>query len=58
MDLLFNFDIVNLLLKTNGGRVRRPNFVILWLGVLGWWWCETLILDIKFSFTCGETDLC
>ena len=58
MDLLFNFDIVNLLLKTNGGRVRRPNFVILWLGVLGWWWCETRILDIKFFFTCGETDLC
>ena len=35
MDLLFNFDIVNLLLKTNGGRVRRPNFVILWLECLG-----------------------
>ena len=28
MDLLFNSDIVNLLLKTNMGRDRRPNFVI------------------------------
>ena len=28
MDLLFNSDIVNLLLKTNGGRYRRPNFNI------------------------------
>ena len=26
--LLFNFDIVNLLLKHNGGRGRRPNVVI------------------------------
>ena len=25
MDLLFNPDIVNLLLKTNGGRDKRPN---------------------------------
>ena len=31
MDLLFNFDIVNLLLKTNGGRGRRPNF---------WYFCS------------------
>ena len=28
MDLLLNPDIVNLLLKTSGGRDRRPNFVI------------------------------
>ena len=28
MDMLFNPDIVNLLLKTNGGRDRRSNFVI------------------------------
>ena len=28
MDLLLNSDIVNLLLKTNMGRDRRPNFVI------------------------------
>ena len=28
MDLLFNSDMVNPLLKTNGGRDRRPNFVI------------------------------
>ena len=28
MDLLFNSDILNLLLKTNMGRDRRPNFVI------------------------------
>ena len=28
MDLLFNLDIVNLLVKTNGGRDRGPNFVI------------------------------
>ena len=26
--LLFNSDIVNLLLKTDGGRDRMPNFVI------------------------------
>ena len=40
MDLLFNFDIVNLLLKTNGGRGRRPNFVIfvVWSALIvgGW----------------------
>ena len=28
MDLLFNSDIVNLLLKTNRGRDRRPNFAV------------------------------
>ena len=28
MNLLFNSDVVNLLLKRNGGRDRRPNFVI------------------------------
>ena len=28
MNLLFNFDVVNLLLKNNGGKDRRPNFVI------------------------------
>ena len=28
VDLLFNSDIVNLLLKTNRGRNRKPNFVI------------------------------
>ena len=28
MDLLLNPDIVNLLVKTNGGRDRGPNFVI------------------------------
>ena len=28
MDLLFNSDIVNHLLKINGGRNRKPNFVI------------------------------
>ena len=28
MDMLFDSDIVNLLLKTNEGRERRPNFVI------------------------------
>ena len=28
MYLLFNSDIMNLLLKTNGERNRRPNFVI------------------------------
>ena len=40
MDLLFNSDIVNLLLKTNGGRHRKPNFVIfvVWSAVIvdGW----------------------
>ena len=30
---LFNSDIVNFLLKANGGRDRKPNFVI-FLGVL------------------------
>ena len=28
MDLLYNSDIVNLLLKTNLGRDRRPKFVV------------------------------
>ena len=28
MDFLFNSDIVNLLLKTNEGKDRGPNFVI------------------------------
>ena len=28
MNLLFNYDVVNFLLKTNGGE-RRPNFAIL-----------------------------
>ena len=28
MDLLFNSDIVNLLLKINGVRKRKPNFII------------------------------
>ena len=32
MNLLFISDIVNLPLKTNGGRDRRPIF--LWFGVL------------------------
>ena len=27
MDMLFNSDVVNLLLKTNGGRDRISNFV-------------------------------
>ena len=30
--LLFNSDVVNFLLKTNGGRDRKPNFVLF----LGW----------------------
>ena len=42
MDLAFNSDKVNLLLKTNGagGRDRRPNFVIfvVWsVLIVGWW---------------------
>ena len=40
MHLLLNCDIVNLLLKTNLGRNRRPNFVIfvVWSAlVVGWW---------------------
>ena len=28
MDLLFNSDIVSLLLKTNGVRKRKPNLII------------------------------
>ena len=39
-DYLFNVDIVNFLLKNNGGRNRRPNFVIFVvrsaLKVAGW----------------------
>ena len=35
-------DIVNLLLKTNGGRDKRPHFVIfaVWKALIfmGWWW--------------------
>ena len=45
MDMLFNSDAVNRLLKTNGGRDRRPNLVIflVWSGLIvgGWvggWW--------------------
>ena len=34
MDLLFNSDIVNFLLKTNGGRHRRLNLIFLKFGVL------------------------
>ena len=32
MDFLFDSDIVNLLLKTKGGRDRRPNYmnVVVW----------------------------
>ena len=32
MDLLFGSDIVNFLLKTKGGRDRRPNYinVVVW----------------------------
>ena len=29
MNLLFDFDVMNLLLKNNGGRERRPNIVVL-----------------------------
>ena len=40
MDLLFNSDIGNLLIKANGGRDRRPNFVIfvIWTALIvgGW----------------------
>ena len=40
MNLLFHSDIVNLLLKANGGRGRKPDFVIFvdWsaLIVVGW----------------------
>ena len=40
MDLLFNSDIVNLLLKGNGGSGRRPHFVIfvVWSALIvgGW----------------------
>ena len=51
MDLLFNSDIVNLLIKANGGRDRRPNFVIfvIWTALIvsagGWWWlgAESLV---------------
>ena len=28
INLLFNYDILNFLLKANVGRLRRPNFVI------------------------------
>ena len=40
MDLLFNSDIVNLLLKTNEGRDRRTNFVtfVVWSAlIVGEW---------------------
>ena len=40
MDLVFNFDIVKLLLKTNAGRDRRPNFVIfvVWSALIAGRW--------------------
>ena len=49
MDLLSNSDIMILLLKTNGGRDRRPNFVIflIWRALMlvaGWWWLRAEIL--------------
>ena len=40
MDLLFNSNIVKFLLKTNGGRDRRPNSVVLVVGsasIVGEW---------------------
>ena len=36
MNLLFNSDIVNLLLKTNVGRERRANVAI--LDCFNYWW--------------------
>ena len=49
MDLLSNSDIMILLLKTNGERDRRPNFVIflIWRALMlvaGWWWLRAEIL--------------
>ena len=49
MDLLSNSDILILLLKTNRGRDRRPNFVIFLIRralmlVAGWWWLRAEIL--------------
>ena len=41
MNLLYNSDIVSLLLKTNAGRDRRPNFVCLIFCILecfNCWW--------------------
>ena len=41
MNLLYNSDIVTLLLKTNAGRDRRPNFVCLIFCILecfNCWW--------------------
>ena len=42
MDMLFDSDIVNLLLKTNEGRERRPNFVIfvVWSALIVGKWCR------------------
>ena len=34
MNVFFKFDVLNLLLKNNGVRDRRPNFIILYFGVL------------------------
>ena len=49
MDLLSNSDIMILLLKTNGERDRRPNFVtfLIWRALMlvaGWWWLRAEIL--------------
>ena len=47
MNLLFNSDIVNLLLKTKGGGDRRPNSVIFvaWSALGRWCWygAESLV---------------
>ena len=56
MDMLFNSDAVNRLLKTNGGRDRRPNFVIflVWSGLIFGGW---MVVVWSRKFRLGLTEI-
>ena len=52
MNLLFNSDIVHLLLKTNEWRDRRPNFIfVVWSALIGSRWKVN-------SFLFCDTSIC
>ena len=50
--LLFSSDIVNLLLKTDGGRDRKPNFVIfeVWSALILGVWMSGVEVEQKVLF--------
>lgn len=60
MNLLFDSDVVNLLLKNNGGKGRKPDFIfVVWsaLNVDGWvvvgWSRESCIGPAEISSLCS-----